>query len=72
MFSSFSFEYPPSVSNISRATQKLVVPIINDDVAEPLIEQFVCDLLLGPGAIISTENQRITVNIKDDDSETQI
>ena len=53
----------------SNSSEELVVPIINDDIAEPC-ESFICTLQGGAlDAVRGIEPNRVTIQICDDDRE---
>ena len=53
----------------SNSSEELVVPIINDDIAEPC-ESFICTLQGGAlDAVRGIEPNRVTIRICDDDRE---
>ena len=56
-------------TNRSFSSDQVVIPIINDDIAEPC-ESFICTLLEGSVDFIrSIEPNRVTIEICDDDGE---
>ena len=56
-------------TNQSLSIEELVVPIINDDIAEPC-ESFICTLQGGAlDAVRGIEPNRVTIRICDDDGE---
>ena len=53
----------------TESSEPLVIPIINDDIAEPC-ETFICTLQGGDvDSVQSTEPNRVTIEICDDDGE---
>ena len=69
MFTSFRFQFTSVLQPNSTAANQLVIPIVDDDIAEPR-ESFICTLQSGSTQSVQTRHpEQVTVDIIDDDGE---
>jgi hypothetical protein len=67
MFTSFRFQFTSVLQPNSTAANQLVIPIVDDDIAEPR-ESFICTLQSGSTQSVQTRHpEQVTVDIIDDD-----